>query len=102
VPELARFPAKYIYEPWKAPIADQTKAGCRVGVDYPKPIVAHDVASKANMGLMADAYRAYKEGDAGTSASGGGGAAAPAAKAKGAKDGAVSAGAAGRKRALGS
>ncbi|KAL8824411.1 MAG: hypothetical protein Q9191_005070 [Dirinaria sp. TL-2023a] len=49
VPELARFPEKYIYEPWKAPIADQKKAGCLVrgegdedgenGVQlYPKPM----------------------------------------------------------------
>ena len=30
VPELARFPEKYIYEPSKAPIADQKKAGCLI------------------------------------------------------------------------
>ena len=30
VPELERFPEKYIYEPWKAPIPDQKKAGCLV------------------------------------------------------------------------
>ena len=30
VPELARFPEKYIYEPWKAPVVDQKKAGCVV------------------------------------------------------------------------
>lgn len=28
VPELARYDAKFIYEPWKAPIADQKKWGC--------------------------------------------------------------------------
>ncbi|KAG8463402.1 hypothetical protein KFE25_004913 [Diacronema lutheri] len=64
VPELARFPKKYIYEPWRAPIADQNKAGCRVGVDYPKPIVQHDVASKENMGKLAEAYKAHKESHA--------------------------------------
>jgi cryptochrome len=51
VPELAQFDKKYIYEPWKAPIADQKKWGCLVkgdGTDaksedgkltmYPKPM----------------------------------------------------------------
>lgn len=33
VPELAKFDKKYIYEPWKAPIADQKKWGCRVDGD---------------------------------------------------------------------
>lgn len=28
VPELEKYPGKYIYEPWRAPIADQKKAGC--------------------------------------------------------------------------
>ena len=58
-------PAKFIYEPWKAPIADQKKAGCIIGVDYPKPIVDHDVVSKENMGKMAKAYEAHKAGEAG-------------------------------------
>ena len=65
LPALANFPSKYIYEPWKAPIADQKAAGCIIGKDYPKPIVAHDVASKANMAKMAEAYAAHKEGGGG-------------------------------------
>jgi deoxyribodipyrimidine photolyase len=50
VPELAAYDRKYIYEPWKAPIADQKKWGCRIvemhRVDlemeqgtYPKPML---------------------------------------------------------------
>ena len=39
LPELKDFPAKYIYEPWKAPKAIQTTAGCVIGRDYPAPIV---------------------------------------------------------------
>ena len=31
LPQLKDYPAKYIYEPWKAPIADQKKAGCVIG-----------------------------------------------------------------------
>lgn len=49
VPELANFPAKHIYEPHKAPIADQKKAGVTIKGDgseterdglkvYPKPM----------------------------------------------------------------
>lgn len=47
VPELKNLDAKYIYEPWKAPIVDQKKAGVRVTGDglggkeegiYPKPM----------------------------------------------------------------
>jgi cryptochrome len=49
VPELARFDKKYIFEPWKAPIADQKKWGCQIKGDgsaksdgdmmvYPKPM----------------------------------------------------------------
>jgi cryptochrome len=51
VPELVNFDKKYIYEPWKAPIADQKKWGCLVRGDstdtasedgkykmYPKPM----------------------------------------------------------------
>lgn len=50
VPELKGLNAKYIYEPWKAPIADQKKAGVRIQGDgdeeqegiYPKPMFNFD------------------------------------------------------------
>jgi len=60
LPKLAKFPAQYIYEPWKAPLAVQKSAGCIIGVDYPKPIVDHDVIHKENMGKMNKAYAANK------------------------------------------
>lgn len=50
------FPAKYIYEPWKAPIADQKAANCRIGVDYPKPICDHAKVSKENVQKLKEAY----------------------------------------------
>ena len=64
VPELKAYDKKYIYEPWKAPLPDQKKWGCMIGngKDYPKPIVAHDEASKANMSLVAAAYAEHKAG----------------------------------------
>eukprot|EP00756_Hemistasia_phaeocysticola_P022951 Hpha_TRINITY_DN15865_c4_g15::TRINITY_DN15865_c4_g15_i1::g.188430::m.188430/K02295/CRY; cryptochrome len=69
VPELANMPDKFIYEPWLAPSAVQQKAGCRVGSDYPRPIVDHSKVSKANMEKMSQAYAAAKS--APKSASGG-------------------------------
>lgn len=59
LPELAKLPDKYIYEPWKAPAAIQKTAGIQIGVDYPKPIVDHGLVSKENMGKMAEAYNAF-------------------------------------------
>ena len=59
--QLRRYPAKYIYEPWKAPLAVQKECGCMVGADYPVRIVDHDVASKANMGRLKEAYARGKE-----------------------------------------
>lgn len=41
VPELAQVPDRYIHEPWTMPDAEQDAAGCRIGVDYPAPIVDH-------------------------------------------------------------
>ncbi|ETL49583.1 hypothetical protein L916_00953, partial [Phytophthora nicotianae] len=46
IPMLKNFPAKYIYEPWKAPLTLQHAAGCRIGKDYPTPIVEHKTAMK--------------------------------------------------------
>ena len=37
VPELQRYPNKYIYEPWKAPLDQQIECGCIIGEDYPYP-----------------------------------------------------------------
>jgi len=56
LPLLKKFPAQYIYEPWKAPRSVQQAAGCIVGTDYPRPIVEHEVVSKANMQRMKAAY----------------------------------------------
>ncbi len=39
VPELQDVPGAYIAEPYKMTEADQRKAGCIIGTDYPEPIV---------------------------------------------------------------
>ena len=41
VPELGRVPSARIHEPWTMSAAEQAAAGCRIGVDYPAPIVDH-------------------------------------------------------------
>lgn len=43
---MQNYPAKYIWEPWKAPLKVQEEAGCIIGKDYPGPIVDHAEASK--------------------------------------------------------
>eukprot|EP00586_Coscinodiscus_wailesii_P021318 CAMPEP_0172506270 /NCGR_PEP_ID=MMETSP1066-20121228/193352_1 /TAXON_ID=671091 /ORGANISM="Coscinodiscus wailesii, Strain CCMP2513" /LENGTH=535 /DNA_ID=CAMNT_0013283221 /DNA_START=127 /DNA_END=1734 /DNA_ORIENTATION=- len=60
LPIFKKYPAKYIYEPWKAPLSVQRGTGVVIGVDYPKPIVDHTVVSKANMGRMKEAYDRHK------------------------------------------
>ncbi|XP_050077460.1 cryptochrome-1 [Anopheles maculipalpis] len=60
VPELARFPAGIIYEPWKANLETQKKLGCIIGKDYPKRIVMHEEISKANIQRMSAAYKRNK------------------------------------------
>lgn len=56
LPMLKKFPAEYIYEPWKAPRSIQETAGCIVGKDYPRPIVEHEVVHKNNIQRMKAAY----------------------------------------------
>jgi hypothetical protein len=36
LPFLQDMPAKYIFEPWTAPLAVQQAAGCIIGKDYPQ------------------------------------------------------------------
>lgn len=39
VQELARVPAAYVHHPWDLSPEAQAEAGCRVGIDYPNPVV---------------------------------------------------------------
>lgn len=53
VPELARVPAERIHEPWTMTPAEQSRAGCRIGVggDYPRPIVDHDAERRVALSM---------------------------------------------------
>ncbi|KAG1670815.1 hypothetical protein FOA52_003406 [Chlamydomonas sp. UWO 241] len=78
LPVLKDMPAKYIYEPWLAPLDVQKRAKCIIGTDYPRPIVDHGSASKTAVARIGAAYRAGKapaggEGDEGGDEGGGGG-----------------------------
>ena len=47
VPELERVPLPYLAEPWTMPPEVQALAGCRIGQDYPAPIVDEKAALRA-------------------------------------------------------
>jgi deoxyribodipyrimidine photo-lyase len=47
VPELARVPLAYLAEPWTMPPEVQQLARCRIGQDYPAPIVEEKSALRA-------------------------------------------------------
>ena len=53
VPELADVPDEYLAEPWTMPEDVQEEVGCRIGSDYPEPIVDHAEARQAAL----DRYR---------------------------------------------
>jgi deoxyribodipyrimidine photo-lyase len=46
VPELRDVPGEYLREPWTMPAEVQERAGCRIGHDYPEPIVDHAEARR--------------------------------------------------------
>jgi deoxyribodipyrimidine photo-lyase len=44
IPELADIPDDFIAEPWTTPPIIQNACGCRIGSDYPEPLVDHKTA----------------------------------------------------------
>jgi len=45
-PELARLPNRWLHKPWQAPPDILRRAGVRLGLDYPAPILDHDQRRK--------------------------------------------------------
>jgi deoxyribodipyrimidine photo-lyase len=62
VPELRSVPAVAIHEPWTMDPATQATAGCRIGVDYPAPIVDHASARERSLAAYAAAKAADRSG----------------------------------------
>ncbi|XP_026293221.2 cryptochrome-2 [Frankliniella occidentalis] len=60
VPEVAKLPTEYLYEPWKASLAVQKGAKCVLGKDYPHRIIIHEDVYKNNIGRLSAAYKANK------------------------------------------
>ena len=58
LPELARVPTARIHEPWTMSPDEQEAAGCRIGVDYPAPIVDHPAARERALARYAAAVAA--------------------------------------------
>ena len=54
IPELRRVPDAYIHTPWTMPGTIQRQAHCRIGTDYPAPIIDHAFARQRALA----AYRA--------------------------------------------
>lgn len=51
VPELSRVQTKWIHEPQLMPQEEQVRARCRIGSDYPEPIVDHRQARQEYLDL---------------------------------------------------
>ncbi|KAL8679189.1 MAG: hypothetical protein Q9186_004486 [Xanthomendoza sp. 1 TL-2023] len=75
VPELGKFPKRFVYEPWKASLVDQRRWGCFVKGDgcgdgeegeykvYPKPMFDFDKRRGICIAGMKNAYRIGLYGD---------------------------------------
>jgi len=49
LPELRNMPLQYLFSPWLAPPDIQEIANCRIGTDYPSPILNHKEARVENI-----------------------------------------------------
>jgi deoxyribodipyrimidine photo-lyase len=58
VPELREVPDGLVHEPWRMSPEEQRAAGCRIGSDYPAPVVDHAERRQ----LVLDRYREAREG----------------------------------------
>ena len=63
IPALRDVPARYVHEPWKMPADVQHKAGCRIGTDYPAPIINHAMARQRTLEAYRRARAAYENSD---------------------------------------
>ena len=57
VPELAHVPTTKVHEPWTMSGEEQAAAGCRIGADYPSPMVDHARARERAIAWFGDSER---------------------------------------------
>ena len=57
LPELAGVPDDWIHTPWQMSRSLQTRSGCRIGNDYPAPVVEHEQAARRARQRIAAARR---------------------------------------------
>ena len=57
VPEIAGVPDAFLAAPWQMPPMVQIDAGCRIGHDYPAPVVEHETAIRHARAAIAELRR---------------------------------------------
>jgi len=60
VPEVAVLPNAAIHAPWELSLPEQTHLGCRIGTDYPAPIVDHSFARERLLDVYKTALAAAR------------------------------------------
>jgi deoxyribodipyrimidine photo-lyase len=59
VPELAKVERTWIHAPWNMPLHVQRSVNCKIGEDYPGPIVDHEWARERTLAAFRRAHSAY-------------------------------------------
>ena len=57
LPELVDVSGEFVHSPWLMPPDQQKLAGCRIGIDYPTPIVDHRWARERALDLYSKSRR---------------------------------------------
>ncbi len=57
IPELRNVPDEFVHEPWKMPAEIQSKTGCKIGKDYPSPIIDHAWARERALDIYSKAKK---------------------------------------------
>jgi deoxyribodipyrimidine photo-lyase len=60
VPELRGVPDTSIHEPWRMSASAQAASGCRIGADYPTPIVDHAEARARALAVYGETRAAHR------------------------------------------
>jgi deoxyribodipyrimidine photo-lyase len=59
LPVLEKVPSRYLHEPWKMSAELQAERGCRIGVDYPAPLVDHSWARERALAAFKSTRERY-------------------------------------------